>query len=144
MSIKNQLTDDVKTAMKARDQFKLDTLRYVLSRIKNVEIDKGELDDTAVQQIISKVLKETNESITEYKKGQRSDLAESEQNKAAVLEAYLPKPLSDTELRQLIAETIQEKPDHAFGQLIGAVNAKAAGRADGGRIAALIKEIVAK
>lgn len=140
---KAQLTEDMKTAMKARDQVRLDTIRYVLSRIKNVEIDSGELDEAAVQQVVAKVVKETKESITEYTKGGRTDLADADAAKAKILETYLPQQLSDQELRTIITEVIQEQPDLQFGQIIGAVNKKTLGRADGSRVAALVKEMLA-
>ncbi|MEX0895508.1 MAG: GatB/YqeY domain-containing protein [Patescibacteria group bacterium] len=144
MTIQEQLREDMKTAMKARDQVRLDAIRYLMSRIKNVEIDAGLLDDTAVQQVVSKVIKEARESIVEYEKAGREELAQAEQAKMHVLEEYLPTQLSDVELRALIAESIKAQPDLAFGQLIGAVNKQVAGRADGSRVAALVKDTLAK
>lgn len=141
MHIKEQILADIKSAMKAREQSRLDALRYALSRIKNIEIDEGEQDDAGVQKILQKIVKEISESIADYTKGGREDLVASEQSKLEIMQAYLPKPLSDEELQQLIAEVRSAFPDLPFGQMIGKVMEKAAGKADGSRVAGLLKQM---
>jgi len=139
MSIKAHLTEEMKSAMRARDAARLETLRYALSRIKNVEIDEGELDDAGVEKILAKIVKEIRESIVEYGQGNRADLVEKEEQKLTVMKAFLPEPLSDEELHAIIDQVKQDNPGLSGGQLIGAVLAKAGGRADGGRVAAMLR-----
>lgn len=139
MPLKDQLIEEMKNAMRARDAARLETLRYALSRIKNVEIDEGELDDAAVEKILAKIVKEIRESITEYGQGNRADLVDKEEQKLTVMQAFLPEPLTDEELQNIIDQVKQDNPGLSGGQLIGAVLAKSGGRADGGRVAAMLR-----
>lgn len=139
MSLKDQLTEEMKNAMRARDAARLETLRFALSRIKNVEIDEGELDDAGVEKVLGKIVKEIRESIVEYGQGNRADLVEKEEQKLTVMQAFLPEPLTDEELQNIIDQVKQDNPSLSGGQLIGAVLAKSGGRADGGRVAAMLR-----
>lgn len=140
MPIKQQLTEDMKTAMKARDMQKLGAIRFLLSEIKNIEIDKGELSDEELQNVISKQVKQMKDTIAEYEKAGRTDMIADEEAKIAVYEAYLPEAMSDEELENIVDAVIAETDNPNMGSVIGAVRAKTAGRADGGAIAALVKQ----
>src|SRR3989339_2188511 len=140
MSLKQQLTEDMKTAMKAREAEKLGTIRFLLSAIKNAEIDAGELDDAGIQKVIATQVKQIKESIEEYKKGGREDLVTAEQGKLKVLSAYLPEQMSDEELKQIIQSVIDQSSDKNMGPIIGQVMKQVAGKADGQRVSQLVRE----
>ena len=145
MSLKDQLLADMKTAMKARDKVTLGAIRFFLSEIKNYEIDHGPQDDEGIIKLASKQIKQMKDAIQEYKKGNRDDLVEAEEQKIKVLEKYLPAQLSDEELQKIVEEAVSQAGDQAnMGQVIGAVRAKVGSRADGSRIAALVKQALAK
>jgi uncharacterized protein YqeY len=139
MDIKSQLTEDMKQAMRDKDTDKLGTIRFLLSEIKNVEIDEGVQDDAGVQKIISRQIKQIRDARSDFERAGRTDLVEQEDAKLAVLEAYLPAQLSDNELEALVDEAIAESVDKNMGKIIGAVMQKAAGQADGGRVAAAVR-----
>ncbi len=139
MDIKSQLTEDMKQAMRDKDTDKLGTIRFLLSEIKNVEIDEGVQDDAGVQKIISRQIKQIRDARSDFERAGRTDLVEQEDAKLAVLEAYLPAQLSDNELEALVDEAIAESADKNMGKIIGAVMQKAAGQADGGRVAAAVR-----
>ena len=142
MSLKQQLTEDMKTAMKAREAEKLGTIRFLLSAIKNAEIDAGELDDAGIQKVIATQVKQIKESIEEYKKGGREDLVTAEQGKLKVLSAYLPEQMSDEELKQIIQSVIDQSSDKNMGPIIGQVMKQVAGKADGQRVSQLVRELL--
>jgi uncharacterized protein len=140
MSLKLQLTEDMKQAMRDRASLKLNTIRFLLSEIKNAELDSGDLDDAAAQKIAAKQIKSMKDAIEEYKKGDRNDLVSEEEEKIAVLEAYLPKQMSDEELMKAVEEVKASSGITEMGPLIGAVKQKVGNQADGGRVAAMIKQ----
>lgn len=143
MSLKQQLTEDMKTAMKARDMKTLGSIRFFLSELKNFEIDNGEQDDAGIQKLIAKQIKQMNDAIEEYKKGDRMDLVEEEVEKIKVIEKYLPAQLSDEELRSVVEEVIAGMGDNpVMGPVIGAVKSKVGNNADGGRVAGMVKEVL--
>lgn len=139
MTLKQQLMDDMKQAMKSGDKQQLDTIRFVVAKIKNVEIDKGEQNDAQIQQIIGKQIKEMREVFPDYEKAGRSDLLQADQAKIAVLEKYLPAQLTESEIDALIDTVMTANPGAPMGKIIGAVNQQAAGRADGGVVAQKVK-----
>ena len=143
MSLKTRITDDMKSAMKAGDKDRLKVVRLAMAAIKQVEVDKRtELDDAAVLGVIDKMVKQRRDSVEQFQKGGREDLAAIEIAEIAILEDYLPEQLSDAELDALIedavsstgAETIRD-----MGKVMGAIKAKAAGRADMGAVGAKVK-----
>ena len=146
MSIKDQLTEDMKQAMKDREagKLRLSVIRMVRANIKNVEInEKKELNDDEVLAILLKEVKMRQDSLVEFEKAERSELAE--QAKAEILKKYLPEPLSDEELRVMVAEAISEtgaEGPKAIGKVMPAVMAKAKGRADGKRINQMVRELL--
>ena len=139
MTLKQQLMEDMKTSMKSGDKQQLETIRFVIAKIKNIEIDQDELGDEKIQQLIAKQIKEMKEVFADYEKAGRTDLVEADQAKITILEKYLPDQMSDSELDQLIEQVIQENPDVIMGKIIGLVNQRAAGKAEGGVIAQKVK-----
>jgi uncharacterized protein YqeY len=140
MSIKIQLTENMKQAMRDKDRLKLDVIRFLLAEIKNNEIDRGELSDEQIFQLISKQIKQIKEVVADYQKVGNTEVAENEQKKVAILEAYLPAQMSEAEILAIIAQAKIDLPDANMGQLIGAVKQKVGALADGGTIAELIKK----
>ncbi len=143
MSLKETLTNDMKSAMKAGDKDRLKVVRLLLADIKRVEVDtRKDLDDAAVLAVIEKAVKQRRDSIEQFTKGKRADLADIEQAELDVIQAYLPEQLSDDELDALIDATIAETGAEGIrdmGKVMGAIKSKAAGRADMGAVGARVK-----
>lgn len=134
-TLKERITQDMKEAMKDKDTLKVSTLRLLLAEIKNKEIDKrGELTDEEILSLIQKAVKQREESIEQYRKGNRSDLVEKETKEIEILKSYLPEPLSEEELDRIIEETIKEvgaMGPKDMGKVMKAVMPKVKGRVDG-------------
>ena len=143
MSIKDQIQEDVKTAMKARDKDRLKVLRLISAAIKQVEIDdRTELDDPAVLTILNRMVKQRRDSITQFESGNRQDLADIEAAEIGIIETYLPEPLSDDDLEMLIDEAIARTGAESIrdmGKVMSHVKTMAAGRADMGIVGAKVK-----
>lgn len=142
MGLKEQLLQDVKTAMRAGDTDRRDTLRMLLAAIKQTEVDdKTELDDAGVQSVLTKQAKQRRESIADYEKAGREELAANEKAELAVIEAYLPKMMSREEISELaqgiIAELGVDSP-RGMGQVMGRLMPQVKGQADG----RLVNEVV--
>jgi len=144
MSLKTQITEDMKAAMRAGDKDRLKIVRLMLAAIKQVEVDtRAELDDAAVLAVLGKMLKQRRDSVEQFEKGGRKDLATIERDEIAVLETYLPEQLSAEELNALIDEVISATGAEGIrdmGKVMGQIKAKAAGRADMGAVSAAVKE----
>ena len=145
-ALKDRLKNDLKEAMKSKDTFKRDVVRFLMSAIKQVEVDeRRELSDEDIQRIIQKSVKQREDAAAQYKEGGREDLFEKEMKEAEILKSYLPKQLSDEELRAIIEETIKEVGASSMkdmGKIMGAVIKKTVGQADGKRINAIVKELL--
>src|SRR5438270_12280705 len=143
MPLRDKLTEDMKTAMKARDQERLDALRLALAAVKQREVDERiTLDDAGVVGVIEKMIKQRRDSIAQYEKAQRQDLADKEKFEIAVLEKYLPQALSASEVDAIVAEAVAAsgaKGPADMGKVMALVKPKVAGRADMGKISALVK-----
>ncbi len=143
MAIKDQLQADVKTALRASDKARLNVLRMALAAVKQREVDdRVELNNDQVMAVIEKMVKQRRESITQFEKGGRTDLADKERAVIDVLAPYLPEPMSDTELEQLIAAIISETGASGMkdmGKVMGQIKARAAGRADMSAVGALVR-----
>ncbi len=143
MSLKDTLTADMKTAMKAGDKDRLAVVRLILADIKRVEVDsRQELDDAGLLGVIEKAVKQRRDSIEQFTKGGREDLAAKEQAELEVIETYLPEQLSAEELDALVDEVIAATGAESIrdmGKVMGAIKAKAAGRADMGAVGARVK-----
>ena len=143
MSLKGQIQDDVKSAMKAGEKDRLKVLRLVTAAIKQVEVDeRKELDDAAVLGVLNKMVKQRRDSITQYQKADRQDLADVEAAEITIIEAYLPEQLSDEELDELVDEAIAQVGAESIrdmGKVMGLIKSKAEGRADMGAVGAKVK-----
>ena len=144
MSLKNQITEDMKSAMKAGEKDRLKVVRLIRAAIKQVEIDKRiELDDAAVLAVLDKMVKQRRDSVDQFEKGNREDLAAIERAEIAVLEDYLPEQLSADELAAMVDEVIAATGAEGIrdmGKVMGQIQARAAGRADMGAVSATVKE----
>jgi uncharacterized protein YqeY len=144
MSMKGQITEDMKSAMKAGDKDRLKVVRLILAAIKQIEVDtREELDDAAVLTVMTKMVKQRRDSIEAFEKGDREDLAAIERAEILVLEDYLPEQLSAVDLAAMVDEVIQSTAATGIrdmGKVMGQIKAKAAGRADMGAVSATVKE----
>lgn len=143
MTLKEQITEDMKNAMRAHDAAKLSTLRMLLAGIKQCEVDERiEPTDEVVTGVIGKLIKQRKDSVESYSKAGRQDLADKEQAEIEVLSVYLPKQMSEDEIKAVIAEAVAAAGVTgmaAMGKVMGAVKAKVAGKADMGKVSALVK-----
>ena len=143
MSLKERITEDMKTAMRSGEKERLGYIRMLQAAIKQREVDERiSLDDAQVLSVIEKMIKQRREAITQFEAGGRADLVEKEQAELRMLQAYLPEQLSAAELDALIAAAIAETGAASvkdMGKVMGLVKARAAGRADMGALSALIK-----
>jgi len=144
MNPTQKLSEEIKNAMRARDQVRLDTLRYLSAQIKNAEIDKGlnaTLTEDEFIKVVQKQVKNSAEAIEQYRQGNRQDLIDSEHVKVEIMKEFLPKALSEDELKAIISQLKVENPDLAIGPLTGLVMKAVAGRADGRQVSTLIRQL---
>ena len=143
MTLKQQLTDDMKAAMRGGDKHRLGVIRLVLAAIKQREVDERiELDDAQTLSVLEKMLKQRRDSVSQYAAAGREDLADVERAEMTVIEAYLPAQLGDAELDALIAAAIAAtgaQSPRDMGKVMAAEKEKAAGRADLAQVSARIK-----
>lgn len=147
MSMKLQLTEDMKAAMKAGEKHKLGVIRLINAAIKQREVDERvELDDTAVIAVLDKMVKQRKDSVSQFEAANREDLAEIERAEIVVIEAYLPAKMGEAEIvaaiQAAIAETGASGPAD-MGKLMGALKPKLAGQADMGLVSKLVKQQLA-
>nr|WP_315463471.1 GatB/YqeY domain-containing protein [uncultured Rhodoferax sp.] len=147
MSLKDQITDDMKTAMRAKDSERLGTIRLLLSAMKQKEVDERvELDDAMVVAIVDKLIKQRKDSIDAFKKAERADLADKEEAELKVLQAYLPQRMSAdevlAEVKAIVAELGASGPSD-MGKVMGVVKTKLAGKAEMGTVSAAVKTALA-
>lgn len=147
MSMKQQLTDDMKAAMKAGEKDKLGVIRLINAAIKQKEVDERiELDDTAVIAVLDKMVKQRKDSVSQYEAAAREDLAAIERAEIVVIEAYLPAKMGEAEIaaaiQAAIAETGATGPAD-MGKLMGALKPRLAGQADMGVVSKLVKQALA-
>ena len=143
MSLKDNITEDMKAAMRAKETARLSTIRLLLAAMKQKEVDERiELQDADVLAIIEKMLKQRRESIAQFEKAGRNDLADVEKAEIAVLSTYLPQQMSEAEVAEAVAAAIQETGAAGpkdMGKVMGLLKSKLAGRTDMGRLSALVK-----
>jgi uncharacterized protein YqeY len=143
MTLKERITEDMKTAMRSGEKDRLAVIRLLLAAIKQIEVDERiTLDDAKVTSVLEKMIKQRKESIVAFEKGARADLVAKETAEIAILQPYLPAQLSDAELDAIIAEAIAATSAATIkdmGKVMGIVKAKAAGKADMGAVGARIK-----
>jgi uncharacterized protein YqeY len=144
MALKDRITEDMKTAMRAGEKERLATIRLILSAIKQREVDERiTLDDGQVLTAIEKMVKQRKEAITQFEAGGRADLVAKETAEIAILQTYQPTQMSDAEIDGLITEAIASTGAASIkdmGKVVAAVKAKAQGRADMGAVSARIKQ----
>ena len=143
MALRERLNEDIKTAMKAREAERLGALRLLSAAVKQREVDERiTIDDAGLVAIVEKEIKKRRESIAQYEKAQRQDLADKEKFEISVIEVYLPKQLSQAEVEAAVAEAIAAtgaKSAADMGKVMGVVKPKLAGKADMGKVSAMVK-----
>ncbi len=148
MSLKEQITEDMKTAMRAKDTARLGTIRLLQAAMKQKEVDERvELDDAAVIAIVDKLIKQRKDSVAAYESANRQDLADIERNEMKVLEVYLPQRLQAEEITaavQAIVAQVGATGPGDMGKVMGAVKTQLAGKADMGLVSAAVKAALTK
>jgi uncharacterized protein YqeY len=143
MSLKERITEDMKSAMRSGEKERLATIRLILAGIKQREVDERiTLDDVQVLSVVEKMVKQRRESIVQFEAGGRADLVAKEQAELQILETYLPQRLSDAEVDALIAQAIADTGAASMkdmGKVVAQVKAAAQGRADMGAVSARVK-----
>lgn len=143
MSLVDQLKDQMKDAMRAKDKVRLGTIRMALAAVKQIEVDTREtLNDDQAIAVLTKMVKQRRDSIAQYTAAGRDELADAEASEIRVLETFLPKPLSQEEIAELVDATVQEVGASSMadmGKVMGALKPKVQGRADMAAIGAMIK-----
>ncbi len=147
MSLIEKIDQDLKQAMIAKDEVRVSTLRFLKSAVKYFAIEKkiDAVADADVQQIIQKQIKQHRESIEQFSKGSRLELAEKETKEVAILESFLPRQISDSELAQCVADTAREAGAQSkkdFGRLMKVLNEKLVGRAEAKRVSEALGKIL--
>jgi uncharacterized protein YqeY len=144
MALRDRITEDMKTAMRSGEKERLGTIRLALAAIKQREVDERiTLDDTQVLAVLEKMIKQRREAIVQFESGKRADLVAKESAEIAVLQAYLPAQMSESELDALIADAIKATGATSvkdMGKVMGFVKPKAQGKADMGALSARIKQ----
>ncbi len=148
MSLKDQITEDMKSAMRAKDSERLSTIRMLLAAVKQKEVDERvTVDDAALIAIVDKLIKQRKDSISQFTAAGRNDLADKETAELKVLEIYLPQRLSADEIAAEVAAIVAELGASGpgdMGKVMAAVKAKLAGKADMGLVSAAVKAALAK
>ncbi len=144
MDLKQKIADDMKAAMRSGDTKRRDAIRLLQAAIKQREVDERiVLDNVAIMTVIEKMLKQRKDSITQYEVAKRQDLADAEKFEIEVLQAYMPQPLSESEIIQIINEIITsvgQLDQQSMGKIMAALKPRLAGRADMSYVSGLIKE----
>jgi uncharacterized protein YqeY len=145
--VKDQIQEDLKQAMLAKDEFKLSTLRMLKSALQYYEINKGgagySATDEDIMDVVEKEVKKRRESIVMYKSGGRNELAEKEEKELQILQAYLPEQMSEDEVKKLVDEAVNSTGASTMqdmGKVMGALMPKVKGKADGNLVSRLVRE----
>lgn len=148
MSLKQQITEDMKAAMRAKDTARLGAIRLLLAAMKQREVDERiELTDADVVGIIEKMLKQRRDSISQFEAAGRQDLVDAEKSEVQVLQTYMPQQLSEAEVKAAIDEAIAASgatSPQDMGKVMGLIKPKLAGRADMGKVSGLVKAQLSK
>ena len=143
MGLKAQVSDDMKAAMRAKEATRLSAIRLLLAAIKQREVDeRKELDDSEIVAVVEKMIKQRRESITQYEKASRADLAEAEKFELDVLQAYMPQPFSAAEIEAAVAAALSESGAESMrdmGKVMAILKPQLSGRADISAVSAMIK-----
>jgi uncharacterized protein YqeY len=148
MTLKEQITEDMKSAMRAKEAERLGTIRLLLAAIKQREVDERiTVDDAGIIAIIEKLIKQRKDSIEQFQKAGRADLVDQESKELGILQAYMPAQLSEAEVQAAIQKTISSlgaAGPQDMGKVIGALKSQLAGKADMGTVSGLVKAALAK
>ncbi len=146
MRLKEQIKNDIKEAMRAKETAKRDTLRNIQAAIKQIEVDeRRELGDADVEAILMKYAKQREDAKVQFAKGGRDDLVAKEEAELALIKTYLPEPMDDTELESILKEVIASVGAQSMkdmGKVMGAAKSTIGSRADGGRINVMVKKLL--
>lgn len=146
MSLKETVTNDMKDAMRAHDSAKLSCLRLLLAAVKQREVDERiEPTDDVVISVIGKLVKQRRDSVEQYTAANRKDLADKEQFEIDVMQKYLPQQMSEDEIRAIVEEAVKATGASgmaAMGKVMGDVKGKCAGKADMGKVSAVVKAVL--
>jgi uncharacterized protein len=148
--LREQFSDALKTAMKDKNALGVSTVRLIIARLKEQDIDargrgKAELDDTQIQQMLQGMIKQRRESITLYEQGKREDLAEKERGEIAIIETFLPQQLSDAEAETAIKEIVAETGAQSvkdMGKVMAAIREKLTGKIDNAKASGIVKKLL--
>ncbi len=141
MGLLTTLQDEMKTAMKARDQARLDALRLIVSAVRYAEVDSPNMSDEQIVAVLSKEAKKRRESIVAYEAVGRSEAAEKEKYELSIIEGYLPKMMDEADVRAKVQEVLSTNTYANFGLAMNAAMAALKGQADGGTVAKIVKEL---
>ena len=144
MSLHDRLSEDLKRAMKSRDQLRMDVIRMIKAAVLNKEVElKKDLDDAEMSRVMNTMIKQRRESVEQFEKGNRTELAAKERQEITIIEAYLPQPLSPTQLADVVHAAIQDTGARSLkdmGTVMKAIMARLAGQAvDGKQISDLVR-----
>ncbi|WP_107692281.1 GatB/YqeY domain-containing protein [Nitrosospira sp. Nsp2] len=143
MNLTQQISEDMKTAMRAADTKRRDAIRLLQAAIKQREVDERiQLDDAAVVGVIEKMLKQRRDSIVQFEAAHRHDLADAEKYEVSVLQAYMPQAMSDAEIEEAVSEAISiagAKGQQDMGRVMAQLKSSLSGRADMGKVSSLVK-----
>jgi uncharacterized protein YqeY len=143
LNLKQQISEDLKAAMRAADARRRDAIRLLQAAIKQREVDERiQLDDAAVVDVIEKMLKQRRDSIVQFEAAHRQDLADAEKYEVSILQAYMPQALSDAEVEDAVIEAISvsgAKGQQDMGRVMAQLKSRLSGRADMGKVSALVK-----
>ena len=144
MSLSDRLTEDLKFAMKSRDQLRMDVIRMIKAAVLNKEVElKRDLDDAEMSRVMTTLVKQRRESIEQFEKAQRTELAAKERKEIEIIESYLPRPLSPQELEAIVASAVTETGSRSLkdmGTVMKSVMARLAGQSiDGKQVSDLVK-----
>jgi uncharacterized protein YqeY len=146
MSLNAQIKNDIKDAMRAKDTVKRDTLRNIQTVVKQIEVDeRRDVTDADLESIMMKYLKQREDAKTQFRDAGRDDLVAKEDAEIAIVKAYLPEPMDDTELESIVKEviaTVGAESMKDMGKVMGAAKSAIGSRADGGRINVMVKKLL--
>ncbi len=146
MSLKEQIKDDIKVAMRAKEKHKRDTLRNIQAAIKQIEVDQRiEVDDDIVEKILMKYAKQREDAIVQFREAGRDDLVAKDEAELALVMSYLPEPMDDEELENILQGIIASTGAASMkdmGKVMGAAKSTIGSRADGGRINQIVKKLL--
>jgi uncharacterized protein YqeY len=146
MNLNQQIKSDIKDAMRAKDTVKRDTLRNIQAAVKQIEVDeRRDVTDTDLETIMMKYLKQREDAKTQFADAGREDLVAKEDAEIAIVKAYLPEPMDDTELESVLKEVIASTGAESMkdmGKVMGAAKSAIGSRADGGRINQMVKKLL--